>query len=154
VLIVAVLYILIISMPVLILINKFRGLNINEITELIMGKFFGKAASLLFVVFLLFCYTACMLIGAISISISVLPGTPPWAILLLAYVTAANITFKGAGTIGRVASFIIPFVMFTVVLFFLMGLSMMDFQDQTSCARGFHVSRVNLGAFYTAARYR
>jgi spore germination protein KB len=146
------LYILIISTPILILINKFRGLNINAMTEMILGKFFGKVASALFVIFFLFCYATCMLIGAVFVHISVLPGTPIWAILIFAFPTAAYVAYKGAGTIGRLAVFIVPFVMFTVVLFFLMGLNMMDFKILRPVLAGTTLGELNQGAFYTGSR--
>ncbi len=149
----ALLYILIINTPILILINKFRGFNINEMTEIVLGRFFGKAASLLFVVFFLFCYTACMLIGAIFISMSVLPGTPIWANLIFAFAAVTYVAYKGAGTIGRLATFIVPFMMFTVVLFFLMGLNMMDIKLLQPVLAGTTLAELNLGAFYTGARY-
>lgn len=153
VLIVVFLYILLISTPVLILINKFRGFNINEMTQIILGRFFGKVASLLFVFFFLFCYTACMLIGTIFISLSILPGTPVWANLIFTFAATTYVAYKGAGTIGRMATFIIPFMMFTVVLFFLMGLSVMDIKILQPVLAGTTFAELNLGAFYTGARY-
>jgi spore germination protein KB len=153
VMIAAVLYILVISTPVLILANKFRGFNFNEIAELIMGKFFGKAISILYVFFFIFCYTACLLLGAIFICQSVLPGTPIWAIFIFAFPATAYVAYKGAGTIGRLAAFIVPFVMFTVILFFLMGLNMMDIKILRPVLSGTTLAEINLGAFYTGARY-
>lgn len=153
VLIAAFFYILIINAPVLILINKFRGLNINEMTELVLGKFLGKAVSLLFAVFFLFCHTACMLIGANFVALSILPGTPIWAIVVLAFAAVTYVAYKGAGTIGRLATFIVPFVMFTIVFFFLMGLDMMDIKALQPVLANTTLAEVNLGAFYTGARY-
>lgn len=149
----ALVYIFIINVPILILINKFRGFNLNEMTEIILGKFFGKAASILFVMFFLFCFIACMQIGAIFINMSVLPGTPIWAILVFAFSAAAYVAYKGAGTIGRLATFIVPFVMLTVVLFFLMGLSMMDWKILRPVLAESSLAELNLGAFYTGTRY-
>ena len=153
VMIIAFFYILIINAPILILINKFRGFNLNEMTEMILGKIFGKAASFLFFTFFLFCFTACMLIGAIFVSISVLPGTPIWATIFLAFVAISFTAYNGAGTIGRLATFIVPFVMFTVILFFLMGLSLMDFKVLQPILADSTFLQLNLGAFFTGARY-
>jgi len=153
VMIISVFYIFVISFPILILINKFRGISLNDMTEMILGKFFGKAVSFLFFTFFLFCYTACMLIGAIFIGISVLPGTPIWAILIFAFAAVSFSAYKGAGTIGRLATFIVPFVMVTVVIFFLMGLSLMDFKKLQPILADSSLLQLNLGAFFTGARY-
>jgi spore germination protein KB len=153
VMIISVFYIFIISFPVLILINKFRGINLNEMTEMILGKFFGKVVSFLFFTFFLFCYTACMLIGAIFVGISVLPGTPIWAVLIFAFAAVSFSAYKGAGTIGRLATFIVPFVMLTIIVFLLMGLGLMDFKNLQPVFADSTLLQLNLGAFYTGARY-
>jgi spore germination protein KB len=146
-------YIVIFNAPVLILMNKFRGLNINEVTEIILGKFIGKVASLLFVGLFLFCYIACMQMGAIFSSLSILPGTPIWAIVVSAFAAATYVAYKGAGTIGRLATFLVPFVMLTVILFSLMGLDMMDLKNLKPILAESSLAEINLGAFYTGARY-
>lgn len=153
VLIMAFFYIFIINAPILILINKFRSFNINEMTEIIMGKFFGKVAALLFVSFFVFCYCACMLIGAVFINMSILPGTPIKAIIIFSFIAVSYSAYKGAGTIGRLAAFLVPFVMFTVIFFFLLGLDLMHISVLKPVLADSTFLELNQGAFLTAARY-
>ncbi|MCX7614226.1 MAG: GerAB/ArcD/ProY family transporter, partial [Clostridiales bacterium] len=69
-------YIIILNIPILFVVNKCRGLTINDMSEIILGKFFGKAACLLFAAFCLFCFTMCGALATAFTGISVLPETP------------------------------------------------------------------------------
>ena len=48
-------YIFAIGAPLLFLMNKFRGVNAIEMSEIILGKVMGKVAALILVVFFLYC---------------------------------------------------------------------------------------------------
>lgn len=153
VMLLSVLYVLLISCPILLLVNLFRSFSLNDIAEIILGKFFGKLISFLFFCFFIFCQTACVLIGAIFISISVLPETPIWATIAFAFAAVAYASYKGAGTIGRIATLIVPFMMVTVVIFLLLGFKLMDIKNLLPILSDSSLFQLNLGAFYTAARY-
>ena len=153
VLILSFLYIVPMSTPVLILINKCRGFSLNELTETVLGKFLGKVASLFFVFLFLFCFCACMLIAAIFVSISIVPATPAWAFLFYSLIPISYAAYKGAGTIGRLATFIVPFIMLTIAIFFLMGLELMDIKVLQPVLKDSTLLELNEGAFFTGARY-
>ncbi|MEM5771075.1 MAG: GerAB/ArcD/ProY family transporter, partial [Bacillota bacterium] len=146
-------YVLILNAPLLFLMNKFRGLNINETIEIVLGKFFGKAAAVIFAGFCLFCYTACMLMGIIFLNIFVFPDTPSWALSLYFIVPVIYASLKGAGTIGRLATFIASFMIVTIVFFFLLGTNKMDFSILQPVLADSTFLELNQGAFLTASRY-
>lgn len=146
-------YGVIISGPLLFIVNKFRGLSANAILEMVLGKFFGKAAALCYVLFFSLCYTACMLFTSLFIDLFIFPETPMWVILLYMVVPVLYAVLKGAETIGRVAGFIVVFILFTIVVFFLLGLGRMDFSILLPILADSTFSELNLGAFLTAARY-
>ena len=146
-------YILILNAPFLFLMNRFRGLSINEMAETILGRVFGKLACLIFIGLFLFCYAACMLMGAMFVNIFILQETPRWAILLYTAVPVVYAVYKGAGSIGRLAAFITPLVILTVIIFFLMGIKKMDFTILQPILADSTVLELNQGAFLTASRY-
>ena len=153
VLIITFVYILIINAPLLFLMNKFRGMNANEMIETILGKFFGKAVSIIFVAFFTYCYTACMLITAIFINLYIFPETPTWALLLYMVVPISYAAYKGAGTIGRLATFIVPFIILTIIVFFLLGIDQMKLSALQPVLADSTFLELNEGAFLTGARY-
>jgi spore germination protein KB len=153
VLFVAIVYIFLINAPLLFLMNRFRGMNANEMTETILGKFFGKVAAVIFAMFFAYCFTACMLITAIFINLYIFPETPTWALLLNMIVPVSYAAYKGAGTIGRLAIFIVPFIMLTIILFFILGLGLMDLGTLQPVLADSTFLQLNEGAFLTGVRY-
>lgn len=146
-------YILVMNAPLLFIMNKFRGMNVNETVETILGKFFGKVASLVFVAFFIYCFTACSLITAVFINLYILPETPTWALLIYMGVPVCYAAFKGAGAIGRLSNFIVPFIILTIIAFFLLGIKKMDFGELAPVLTDSTFLELNEGAFLTGARY-
>lgn len=153
VLLLALFYILVINAPLLFLINKFRGLTVNQITETIMGKVIGKAAALVFVLFFIFCFIACSLITTHFMKSYLFSATPRWVLLLFSVVPVCYASYKGAGTIGRLSVFVVPFVMVTIVFFLLFGINKMDLSVFKPILADSTFLNLNLGAFLTASRY-
>ena len=153
VLIIMFVYVLIINAPVLFLMNRFRGMNLNEMVETILGKFFGKVSAILFVLFFLYCFIACMLISAVFINLYIFPETPMWILLLYMAIPISYTAYKGAGTIGRLSVFIVPFIMLTIIVFFLLGLDNMDLSLLQPVLADSTFAELNQGAFLTGARY-
>lgn len=153
VMLMAIAYIFIINTPLLFLMNKFRGISVNEMTETVLGKFFGKVSAVVFGLFFVYCFSACMLITAIFITLYIFPETPTWALLLYMIVPVTYASYKGAGSIGRLAFFIVPFIMFTIIIFFLLGLKLMDFGTLQPVLADSTFLELNQGAFLTGARY-
>lgn len=153
VLLLALVYILVINAPLLFLINKFRGLTVNQITETIMGKTIGKAAALVFVLFFMYCFIACSLITTHFMKSYLFSATPRWVLLLFSVVPVCYASYKGAGTIGRLSVFVVPFVMVTIVFFLLFGINKMDLSVFKPILADSTFLNLNLGAFLTASRY-
>ena len=153
VLLIAVVYMFAISLPLLFLMNKFRGMNTNEMSETILGELFGKVVAVIFALFFIFCFTACMLITALFINLYIFPETPTWALLLYIVVPVGYASYKGAGTIGRLAMFIVPFIILTIIIFFVIGLGVMDFSELQPVLADSTFLELNEGAFLTGARY-
>lgn len=146
-------YIFVMDIPLLFLMNKFRGMDINETTETILGKFFGKVAAVIFALTFFFCFIACMLMAAIFINIYVFPETPTWALLAYLIVPIAYGAYKGAGTVGRLAMFIVPFIMLTIIIFLVLGLGLIDLGELQPVLADSTFLELNQGAFFTSARY-
>jgi len=148
----ALVYIGIINAPIMFLINKFRGRSANDTIGVILGKPAGKAAAVIFVLFFLYCSTACMMIMGQFIKIYLKPETPTWALLVFMAVPIAYMSYKGAGTIGRITLFFVPFLMFTIIFFFAFGFSQMDIKQIKPVLADSTFLQLNEGAFLTAAR--
>lgn len=153
VLFVSIIYILLIGTPLLILMNVFRGFSANEILETIAGRILGKAAAVIFSLFFIYCFAASLLIAVIYINLFILPDTPIWALLLYFVIPISYSALKGAGTIGRLAFFIVPFVILTVLFFFLLGAKDIDLSLLKPVLADSTFAKINLGGFYTGARY-
>lgn len=146
-------YILILNAPVLFLMNRFRGVSLNQTTEIVMGKIFGKLILIPIIIFFVFCYTACMLITAIFLELYVFPDAPAWALMVFMVVPVAYAAYKGAGAIARIANFIVPLAIITAVIFFIFGFEHYDIRCLEPVFADSTLSELNLGAFLTAARY-
>ncbi len=153
VLLLSTVYLPVLNFPILFLVNKFRGMSVNEVAETILGAFFGKIAALAFALFFIFCSMACLLITAVFISLYIFAQTPTWAVLLYMLVPVAYASYKGAGVIGRLAFFIVPFIIVTIIVFLLLGLKLMDFNVLLPVFSDSTFLELNKGAFLTAARY-
>lgn len=146
-------YILALNAPLLLLMNKFRGHSMTETIELIAGKPFGKVLTSIFVLFFAYCFTACMLITAIFVNQYMFPSTPTFGILLYMVVPVAYASWKGAGTIGRLAVFVVIALIASVVLFFIFGYPKMNFAALSPILVDSSFVKLNMGAFLTASRY-
>ncbi len=146
-------YILLLNLPILFSINKFRGMNINQMSELTLGKVFGKVALIPVALFCMFCFIACMLITAVFITLYIFPDTPTWILLVFMVVPISYASYKGAGVIGRLATFVVPIAILTVILFFILSILDMDFNILRPMLTESTFMQINAGAFLTAARY-
>lgn len=153
VLILSLVYIVAINTPLLFLVNRFRGQKANAVFETILGKFFGKMAALIYVAFFIYCYTACSLITVIFIRLYIFPETPGWSLLLYMAVPISYAAYKGAGVIGRLSVFLVPFLMLTILIFLALGMDHMDLHVLQPVLADSTLLDLNKGAFLTAARY-
>jgi spore germination protein KB len=146
-------YIVVLSAPFLYLINKCRGLSLAGMMDIILGNVAGKILLVPIIFFFVYCVCACMMIVAQFIILYLLPNTPLWAIYLYMLVPVCYTVGKGAGTIARMATFIVPFIIVTIVLFLVFGLEQMNFRILFPILSDSTLWELNAGAFLTAARY-
>lgn len=146
-------YTIIIDVPLLFLINKFRGIIVNDIAEIILGKVLGKVIIFLFILFFLYCFIACMLITSHFINLYLLPKTPLWGVYLFAVIPVSYASYKGSGTLGRLSNFIVPYVIITIFMFLFMGTELMDVNIIKPIMSDSKFIQINLGAIYTSLRF-
>ncbi|MPM63648.1 hypothetical protein SDC9_110529 [bioreactor metagenome] len=80
------------------------------------------------------------------------PETPSWALLLFMLAPITYASWKGAGTIGRLATLIVPGVVLTIFFFFIFGINLMDLSILKPVLADSSLIELNNGAFLTAAR--
>lgn len=153
VLLLTIVFIIILNAPLLFLVNKFRNFDLGEINESIMSKPVGKAATFVFAIFACFCFIACMQIAVLYTKLFLLADTPEWVIAMFAVVPVAYASHKGAGTITRLASFVIPMLVLTIFIFFILGIKDMEFSIIMPILKDSTYAQIISGAFITASRY-
>ncbi len=153
VLLLSAIYIIIINVPTLFIINKFRGLSASQKIQMILGKPIGKAAAVLYVLFFIFYSMNIMVINGIFIKIYLIPETPLWAITILMAIPAVYMSYKGAGTIGRTSSFFVILLLVSVIFFFVFGINKMNINEIKPILADSTFAQLNLGAFITAVRF-
>lgn len=146
-------FILIMNLPLLYIINKFRGFDLVETNEIILGRVGGTISAVMFLLLSIFCFVGCMLISALFVESYLLAETPLWIIFLFIIVPGAFAAIKGAGTVCRLAFFTVPLMLATIVLFFVVGVPDMDISLIQPVLKDSKFLDIILGAFYTAARY-
>ena len=101
----------------------------------------------------MYCLIACSLITTHFMKSYLFSATPRWVLLLFSVVPVCYASYKGAGTIGRLSVFVVPFVMVTIVFFLLFGINKMDLSVFKPILADSTFLNLNLGAFLTASRY-
>ena len=149
----ALVYIVLLNAPLLFLMNKFRGMTVPETSEAVLGKFFGKAILIPFILFFLYCYCACMMIVIKFVQTYIFVETPTWALALIMIIPAGYAAYKGAGTIGRLSVFFISFSILAILFFFVIGIKAMDIRELKPVLADSTFLEINKGAFLTAARF-
>lgn len=146
-------YSVLISIPVLILIKLFRRIPFNKMLEMITGTFPGKVIALLFSVFFVFCYVVILYTAIVFINSYMFPKTPTWILYLYIIAPTLYAAFCGAGTLGRVTAFVVPYLILTIILFFLLGLPKMDISVFKPIMTDSTIAGINVGAFMTGSRF-
>lgn len=147
-------YSLVICLPVLYITNKLKtGITFHEFHERVYGKTIGKAVSLAFALFFAATNLFFILFSTNFINLTVLKTTPLWAILLFMLLPVAYLAWKGAGVIGRVSCFIVPYVFITIIFFFLVALKNLDFTALQPILADSSFQSINGGAFFVASLF-
>ncbi|MDD4315921.1 MAG: endospore germination permease [Clostridia bacterium] len=147
------LYMILFNVPILLLINKFRGLNAVEIMETVMGKPAGKASAFLLFMFAMFCFFSCMQAMSIYLKLYIIAETPLWVIIMFLLIPLTYASMKGAGVVARLGVTVVPFVVLTIVAFFIMGIKDMEIANLMPIGADSSFLDLNYGAILTAARF-
>lgn len=152
VLILALVFMAIMNLPLLFLMNKFRNCTMHESANLILGKFWSKVPGTALLCVCLFCFIACTMATVIFIKFYLFTYTPTWAILFTIIIPVSYTAYKGAGTIGRLAAVMVPFITLITLFYFLFGLKEIDLTVFTPVLADSTFSQLMQGAFFTSAR--
>ncbi|NLG36598.1 MAG: endospore germination permease [Clostridiales bacterium] len=153
VLLLCVAYIVLLNAPTLFIMNRLRGLTVNQASETVLGKAAGKAACMVVALFCVFCFTACSLITALFVRQYIIPETPVLALVLLVVLPSVYAAIKEPETIGGLAIVLVSVILASTVFFFVMGLNLMKPELLQPILADSTFLNLNIGAFLTAARY-
>lgn len=144
-------YSVVLSLPALYLVAKFRGYEIDVIMQTILGKITGKVFLVLLALFAFFCVGACPLVAVTFINTYLYPHVPSWIIYLFLFVPVCYAAWHGAGSLARLALFIVPYIIITVVLFMILSFNQLDFKILSPILADSSLLDLNLGGFYAAS---
>ncbi|NLL56334.1 MAG: endospore germination permease [Clostridiales bacterium] len=143
----------IINLPILFLVKKFRGLNINQIFEAISGKVIGKIFLVMYIMFFLMCFFTCMMISMQFINVSIMKKTPMWALALTALIPATYAASKGPGVVARISVFITPVMVLTILIFAINGSEFYKVDHLLPILADSYFIEILKGAFIVAVRF-
>ncbi|MGI5877134.1 MAG: GerAB/ArcD/ProY family transporter [Christensenellales bacterium] len=153
VLLLSLVYVVVINAPTLFIMNRLRGLTVNQASETVLGKAAGKAACMVIALFCIFCFTACTMITALFVRQFIIPETPVLALVLLVVLPAIYAAAMGPETIGGLSIALVSVILISSVFFFIMGLNLMEPKMLQPMLADSTFLQLNAGAFLTAARY-
>jgi len=143
-------YTLLLSIPLVYTANKFRNIPLKDYHEVIMGKFFTKVLFILYAAFFCFLNFRAILVTLVFVNSTILPETSTWLILIFILVPVVFASIMGLNSISRLAYYIVPYVMFTIVLFFSLSIKDMDIRILTPILKESKLLDINNSAFITA----
>jgi spore germination protein KB len=144
---------MIVLFPLIYLSNKFPEENLIQYCQRIMGKIFGNIISLLFIGFLLCICIAIMADLVNFIHTSILPETPPYAIMITMLIPCIYTIYKGLESIGRMCEFLIPYFIFSIIIFTVFNIPRMDFNVFLPILADSKIQDIALGSFGISARF-
>jgi spore germination protein KB len=152
-LVLALFLIVIINLPLLYIIKKFRGLNINQIFDAIAGKIAGKIALVFYFAFFFLCFFVCMMLSIQFIQTSIMIKTPAWALVLTAIIPATYAASKGPGVVARLSVFVVPLILLTVIIFAISGAEFYQIDHILPICADSYFLDILKGALSTAFRF-
>ncbi|WP_315119448.1 endospore germination permease [uncultured Clostridium sp.] len=153
VVILSLVYILIIYIPILFLSNRYKGLSLIQIGEVLTGKTGGKILSL--IVSILFLYNSTIVLSLIGYFLgnSTLPDTPFFIVTGVAIICCSYSAYKGLSVHGRLAEIIAPITLISVVIFTLLNIGIMDFKELLPILKASTFKEINYGALTAASMF-
>lgn len=139
--------------PFLYVSSKFRGLDVNQMNDLFLGKVAGRVLSFILGVFCLYILFASEMFTIIFISNFLLEETPFIILVIITIAPTTYILFKGVGVLCRSGSFFVGFILLTIIMFFFLGLNKMEFDEVLPILSDTRPGEFWKGAFYTIGHY-
>ncbi len=145
--------ILILSLPMLFLANKFKDLSFAQYFEMIMGKPIGKVLHFLYVLYLLFIVLLSVVLLSDFLLSSIYPETPLYVIVAFMLIPCIYATYKGLECLGRTSVIIGTFIIFSVVVYGGLNFENMSLNPFFPIFHDSKMSLLSYGAFVNASRF-
>lgn len=145
-------YSLIISSPILFLLNKYPNLTFIGILKEVLGTTIGIIFSISYVCFFIFILSIndCYLVQFIGSAI--MPETPFYIIIIFALFTSGYVVYKGLEIQARYAQILFPLCVLIILLSTIFNLPQMKFSILKPILVDSKFIDINIGAFNIATR--
>lgn len=153
VVIVGALYDYILCFPLLYLSQKFKGMNLYDYSEKIVGKFIAKLLGLMLVGFFVASNILYVSMNTGFLATVVLPETPIWVTIAIFLGVCIYSASKGLLTQGRLAEVIALVLLGSIILFTILNLKNMHMKVFTPILKTSKFSEFNFGALASAAMF-
>lgn len=146
-------YSILFSLPLLLLVNKFKNEQTIDMATKIWGKLGGKIFIGTMVIFLFFCGVTCLAMAVSFINNYIFYFTPYYIIMLFVLVPALYISIKGISTIARLSVIIFIVILASIILFFLLGIPQMEFSNLLPIMQDSNLWVFNQGAIIEGSKF-
>lgn len=146
-------YTILFCLPILVLINKFKNQESFIMLSKIWGKIGVKIITIIIILFLLFCASACLSLAVSFINSHLFYKTPYFVISLFILAPAIYISSKGLVVISKLTSLVFISVVVTIVFFFVLGFPQMNFNELLPVLQDSNLWSLNLGTIIEASKY-
>jgi spore germination protein (amino acid permease) len=146
-------YVAILSAPLLYLSKQYSNLTAVEYFPVILGNLVSKLLGTLYAVFFLFLAALDLSLFDNIIRPINFPATPDAAIILIALAACAYSVYNGLECIARSAEIFTPMIFFVVVLYAILQIPLMDFKVFLPIMADSTFWEINSQAFLNAARF-
>jgi spore germination protein KB len=148
----SVFYIVLFNAPLLFLMIKFKGLSLTQVFKIITGSVLAKIITCVYVLALFLNFMFFILIVLQFASSVLLIETPVWALLIILLLPVTYAAVKGGGVIAKIAVYIIPLLIISIVLFLLFGLNLTDVRNLMPVAGGGSFANIHMTALLMGAQ--
>ena len=151
--ILSIIYIFIISAPLLFLTNRFSNMTPVQYSKKIMGKFLGIFPGMVFTTFMFFISLLHLAQFIVFLDGVLLQETPTYVIMIFMIAICSYTAYMGIECIARVSEIFVPIVLFAIILFMILSINNMDFNAFLPILYESDFLQINFGAFSIASRF-
>lgn len=139
-------YTVLIDIPILFLVNKFKDLSMIEYMEKILGEIIGKVIGIFYGLYFLLNATFLVTVETKIVTVNILAQTPNWLIIVILIITSLYIGSKGFHIVAWSGELIIPIIMISIIGLTILGLQNVDFTTLLPILVDSTFYDINLGA--------